>query len=323
MERRSVPPPPTLEPDLGPRTTDNPFDETRFVAGVDGTKLFVRSSQDSPPQALRSYFCDGIGCDGFIWKYLFERIHAVTELTHWHYRGHGRSAFPLDAERCSIEDNAGDLNAVRAELSGPLGAGHVGKQGDVLFGHSMGVQVALEAYHREPDNVRAMVLLCGSSGKVTHTFRNVPILEALLPPLTRFVEKYPDVIRAAWSRVPHEMALKIALKMGDFDSENFKLENVLPYMEHMSNVDIPFFLRMLASAGVHSADEHLAAIKVPVLVLAGENDTFTPAWLSRQMAERIPNAEYVEIKGGSHVSPIEQPTLVADHVDEFLRKHLA
>lgn len=316
MERRSVPPPPILESDSTSRTEGTSFDETRFVAGVDGTKLFVRSSQDVPPKALRSYFCDGIGCDGFIWKYLFPPVHAVTELSHWHYRGHGRSAFPADAGRCTIEDNAGDLNAVRSELSA---ATH---QGDVLFGHSMGVQVALEAYHRAPENVRAMVLLCGSSGKVTHTFRNVPILEALLPPLSRFVDKYPDVIRAVWSRVPHEMALKIALKMGDFDSEHFKLENVLPYMEHMSNVDIPFFLRMLASAGAHSAEAHLAAINVPVLVVAGENDTFTPAWLSRQMAESIPNAEYVEVKGGSHVSPIEQPQLVCDQVDTFLRKHL-
>lgn len=321
MERRSVPPPPILESDSIPRSTGAPFDETRFVAGVDGTKLFVRSSQDAPPKPLRSYFCDGIGCDGFIWKYLFERIHAVTELSHWHYRGHGRSAFPANAERCTVEDNARDLNAVRTALSAPRASAGKG-QGDVLFGHSMGVQVALEAYHYAPENVRAMVLLCGSSGKVTHTFRNVPILEALLPPLSRFVDKYPDVIRAVWSRVPHEMALKIALKMGDFDSEHFKLENVLPYMEHMSNVDIPFFLRMLASAGEHSADVHLPSIDVPVLVVAGENDTFTPAWLSRQMAESIPGAEYVEVKGGSHVSPIEQPQLVADHVDAFLRKHL-
>ena len=318
MERRSVPPPPILEADSTHRTAESPFDETRFVTGIDGTKLFVRSSQDEPQKPLRSYFCDGIGCDGFIWKYLFPKIHAITELSHWHYRGHGRSAFPADAERCTVEDNAGDLNAVRAELS------QSGKkpQGDVLIGHSMGVQVALEAYHRAPQNVKAMVLLCGSSGKVTHTFRNVPILEALLPPLSRFVDKYPDVIRAVWSRVPHEMALKIALKMGDFDSEHFKLENVLPYMEHMSNVDIPFFLRMLAAAGVHSAEANLPAIRVPVLVVAGENDTFTPAWLSRQMAESIPNAEYLEVKGGSHVSPVEQPQLVTEHVEAFLRKHL-
>lgn len=320
MERRSVPPPPILESDLVPGPTDTPFDETRFVAGVDGTRLFVRSSQDSPPKALRAYFCDGIGCDGFIWKYLFDRVHTFTDLSHWHYRGHGRSAFPADAERCTIEDNAGDLNAVRTEMSGPA---VTPRQGDVLFGHSMGVQVTLEAYHRAPQNVRAMVLVCGSTGKVTHTFRNVPILEALLPPLSRFVDKYPDVIRAVWSRVPHEMALKIALKMGDFDSEHFKLENVLPYMQHMSNVDIPFFLRMLASAGAHSADAHLDRVDVPVLVIAGENDTFTPAWLSRQMAERIPGAEYVEVKGGSHVSPIEQPELVVDKVEAFLRKHLA
>ena len=315
MERRSVPPPPILESDVAPRTADPPFDETRFVPGTDGTRLFVRSTRGVPPKALRSYFCDGIGCDGFIWKYLFDRIHTVTELSHWHYRGHGRSAFPVDAERCTIEDNARDFNAVRKVLS-------AGRRGDVLFGHSMGVQVALEAYHAAPENVRALVLVCGSSGKVTHTFRNVPILEALLPPLSRFVEKYPDVIRAVWSRVPHEMALKIALKMGDFDSEHFKLENVLPYMEHMSNVDIPFFLRMLASAGAHSADAYLAAIDVPVLVIAGENDTFTPAWLSRQMAESIPGAEYVEVKGGSHVSPIEQPDLVGARIDAFLRKHL-
>lgn len=309
---RSVPPPPVLE---GEPSHDgaSPFTDSRFVAGVDGTRLFVRSSRGNQP--LRAFFCDGIGCDGFIWKYLFPLVREHTELTHWHYRGHGRSAFPADVERCTIDDNAGDLNKVRAAESKT-------GEGDILFGHSMGVQVVLEAYHRAPERVRAMVLLCGSSGKVTHTFRNVPILEAILPPVSRLVDKYPDVIRAVWSRVPHEMALRIALKMGDFDSEHFKLENVLPYMEHMSNVDIPFFLRMLRSAGEHSANQTLSEIKVPVLVVAGENDTFTPAWLSREMAENIPDVDYLEIKGGSHVAPIEQPERVGEAVDAFLRKLL-
>jgi pimeloyl-ACP methyl ester carboxylesterase len=256
-------------------------------------------------------FCDGILCDGFIWKYLWDELAAVCDVAHWHYRGHGRSGAPVDKAQIDIAAHAVDLKAVRD---------HLGDPPCVLVGHSMGTQVALEEWRRYPENIRGMVLLCGSFGKVTQSFRGMPILDMILPKVMDIVDKQPDIVRAVWSRIPPEMALKAALLARDVDPSHVRREDMLPYLKHMTHVDFPMFLRMLRAAGEHSAEEWLGEINVPVLVVAGEKDTFTPPSLSTVMAERIPGAELLMVTGGSHVAPIEQPELVGERIRAFVTR---
>ncbi len=249
-------------------------------------------------------------CDGFIWKYAWAELSQMLPVVHWHYRGHGRSAAPADPDRIDIAAHAADLDAVRR---------HVGDPPCVLFGHSMGCQVALEAYRSRPDDVRGLVLLCGSSGNVTSTFHGMPLLDLILPSLLGVAQRMPDVVRALWTRVPSKLALNIALKAGEIDPDHVRAEDFLPYLSHMTHVDFPMFLRMLRAAGEHSARDLLPKIEVPVLVVAGERDTFTPPYLAREMAEAIPRGELVVVPGGTHVAAIEQPGLVNSAIETFLR----
>jgi pimeloyl-ACP methyl ester carboxylesterase len=256
-------------------------------------------------------FCDGILCDGFIWKYLWGELAERCDVAHWHYRGHGRSGAPIDKSRIDIAAHAADLKGVRDDL---------GDRPCVLLGHSMGTQVALEEWRRYPKNVKGLVLLCGSYGKVTQSFRGMPILDMILPKLMDIVDKQPEIVRAIWSRIPPEVALKAALLARDVDPTNVRREDMLPYLKHMTHVDFRMFLRMLRAAGDHSAEEWLGEVDVPVLVVAGEKDTFTPPSLSEWMAERIPNAELLMVAGGSHVAPIEQPELVRERIRAFVER---
>jgi len=95
---------------------------------------------------------------------------------------------------------------------------------------------------------------------------------------------------------------------------------MLPYLKHMTHVDFPMFLRMLRAAGDHSAEDYLAKVDVPVLILAGEKDTFTPSSLSTFMGEQIPKAELVVVEGGTHVAPIEQPELFREKIRTFVER---
>ena len=281
------------------------------VVADDGTRLFVRSRDGEPGAGdVRAFLCDGVACDGFIWKYLWDDLAKVAPVTHWHYRGHGRSAPPADPDRIGITDHAADLWRVREALGDPP---------CVLIGHSMGCQVLLEEYRAHPKNVRGLVLLCGSSGKVTSTFHGGPILEKILPRVQDLVNKSPDLVRAIWSRLPVEMALKIALKMGEVDAENIRPEDLMPYLTHMTSVDVPMFLRMVQAAGEHTAEDLLPNIAVPTLIIAGERDTFTPSYLALAMQKKIPGAELLMIERGSHVAPIEQPRRVDDRIAQFFR----
>lgn len=300
--------PPKTEPP--PPSSAQVVGETHaFVRAADGTRLFARSvpGPEGVPHAL---FCDGILCDGFIWKYLWPALAGEIPLTHWHYRGHGRSAPPSDPDRIGIRAHADDLRAVRA---------HLGDPPCVLVGHSMGCQVALEAYHATPKNVAGLVLLCGSFGRVTSTFRGVPILELVLPKLLDAVEKAPDLARAIWSRIPAETAVKLAMSVRDIDPARVNVADMVPYVQHMTHVDFPMFLRMLRAAGEHSASEYLSDIQVPTLIVAGERDTFTPAFLAERMAEAIPGAELMIVKEGTHVAPLEAPDAVNGRIREFFR----
>jgi pimeloyl-ACP methyl ester carboxylesterase len=267
-------------------------------------------SAGHPPGSVRAILSDGVLCDGFIWKYLWDDLAQAVPLVHWHYRGHGRSAPPADPQRVDVGALAEDLGAVRR---------HVGDPPCVLVGHSLGCQVALEAYRQRPDGVRALVLLCGSFGNVTSTFHGGPLLDLVLPQLLDVAEKMPDVVRALWSRLPPRLSLKVALRAGEIDPERVHPEDILPYLSHMTHVDFPMFLRMLRAAGEHSAGDLLARIDVPVLVVAGERDTFTPAFLAQAMAGAIPKGELLMVQNGTHVAPLEQPGLINGRILAFLR----
>jgi pimeloyl-ACP methyl ester carboxylesterase len=263
--------------------------------------------------ALHIVLCDGIACDGFIWKYLWNDLAEIAPVVHWHYRGHGRSAQPKDRDRVDVKAHAEDLAAVRR---------HVGDPPCVLFGHSMGVQVVLEQMREHRDKVRGLVLVCGSFGKVTHTFKGVPILEMILPKLVRAVRKNEGVARAIVSRISPEIALKVALRAGDLDPERIHPEDFAPYIQHVRSMDFSLFLRMLAAAGEHSAEDLLPSIDVPTLIIAGERDSFTPPYLAEWMAERIPGAELFVVKPGTHVAPLEQPEVVKARIQEFFRARI-
>jgi len=91
----------------------------------------------------------------------------------------------------------------------------------------------------------------------------------------------------------------------------------------MTHVDFAMFLKMLRAAGEHSAEEYLKDIDVPVLIIAGEKDTFTPGSLSTWMAEQIPGSELLVVPAGTHVAPIEQPELVKSRIKAFVERAAA
>jgi len=62
----------------------------------------------------------------------------------------------------------------------------------------------------------------------------------------------------------------------------------------------------------------LGRIRIPVLVVAGEDDQITPAAGMRSMAEAIPGARFVLIPEAGHLTPLEQPAAVTEAIREFL-----
>ncbi|MBX3275979.1 MAG: alpha/beta hydrolase [Sandaracinaceae bacterium] len=280
-----------------------------FATASDGTRLFWGVRGEGPPVVLN----DGIGCDGFAWKYLGPHLAETHATVHWHYRAHGRSGLPADPGRIDVPAHARDLLSV-------LDAHDIDRA--VLVGHSMGTQVALEAYRLAPERVRALILVCGSYGKVTATFHGSDMLKQVLPGIIDAVERRRGLARALWGRIPAGLAFHIARLSKEVDSLSIREEDFRPYMEHVASMEPQLFLGMLRCAGEHTAEDILSRIDVPTLVVAAERDTFTPAILAEHMAEAIPDAELFMLKGASHAAPIEQPVAIQLRIDKFLRERL-
>jgi pimeloyl-ACP methyl ester carboxylesterase len=248
-------------------------------------------------------------CDGYIYRYLWDDLAEQLPVAHFHYRGHGRSGLPVDREQVDVVAHAADMNAVRE---------HLGDPEVVLLGHSLGTQVCLEAYRARPERVKALVLLCGSFGRITHTFKGSDMLSSVLPGVLDFSSRHPRLLRALWARLPVRAAIKIGVMMGDIDPTKVRVEDVEPYFRHAVHVDFQLFVRMLRDAGEHSAEDLLQQIRVPTLVVAGSKDTFTPPEVSVAMADSIPGARLFLIPGGSHILPLEERAQLGEVLRDFL-----
>ncbi len=61
-------------------------------------------------------------------------------------------------------------------------------------------------------------------------------------------------------------------------------------------------------------------IEAPALVIHGADDVIIPVENGRRLAERLPNAEYVELADHGHNLPLEDPATFAELVLRFLNK---
>ena len=282
--------------------------ETGFAEGADGTRIHWSALGNGAPALV---CCDGIGCDGFAWKYVVRDFAPRHRIVRWHYRGHGRSGIPQDPARVGFDDISSDLQAV-LRASGTKDA--------VLLGHSMGVQVALEHHRRHPEQVLGLVLICGSHGLPLDTFHDSRAMKIMLPSLIAAAERYPQAMNLIWRLLAGgELAYQFATHL-EVNGRMVRRDDFAPYFRHLSGMDPHLFLGMLKHASEHSAYDHLPHVRVPTLIVAGTHDTFTPYWLSEELHARIPGSELLTVPGGSHVAPIEQPELIALRLEKFLAR---
>lgn len=290
-------------PDGGSR-----FFHQSFFTTDDGAPLWFEERGDG--RGIPAVLNDGLGCDGFIWRYLWEPLTAQRRVMHWNYRGHGKSGVPTDATRIGVEFTCDDMARLMDHTKIDRG---------VIFGHSMGVQVALEFHRRYPQRVAGLVLLCGSYGTPLDTWHDHSLMRIAFPRLRAMVEKFPDVAKLITSKL---LRTELAVEFGIRTELNPILLNhndFHPYMEHLAKMHPLYFVRTLDSLKDHSALDHLPQVNVPTLVVGGEIDKFTPVWLSQRMAEHLPQAKYLFVPGGSHTAPLERPGLVNDEIEQFLK----
>lgn len=299
------------------------FPKDRCVVSFDGTHIaytFLGKHQLGAPTAV---LCAGYCCPDNFWRYLVPALARRYRVLVWNYRGAGVSGLPREpgyrARNYTVEDFAIDRYA--RDLKEILDHERIDEI--VLIGHSMGVQVCLESYRLMPERVGAIVSVTGPYSSPLRTFYNSTLMPRIFPVARTAINLFPRPARSLWravfrSRLPHPAAIRVGAL-----GPKAKAEDMRPYYEHMAELDPLVMMKMAEAMHRHSAEDLLRRIQAPVLVLVGDRDNFTPPWLGRVMASRIPVAELIVVRDGTHGAIIEQPKVVNKYVLDFLARHLS
>jgi len=270
-----------------------------FVHAEDGTRLHweVWGAPAGEPLLL----VHGLGADHRGWLLQRRALGARYRCIVFDNRGVGSSDKPVGPY--DLEVMAGD--ALRVLAAAGFSSAHV-------LGVSMGGILAQILGVRAPEHVRSLTLACTAC-------RHLPWRRELL---------------AEWIETAERDG------MGAFVRENMRwlmgqrsLRRVWPLATILAplvaNVPPHGFAaqaRAILAMDDDVADE-LKAIRVPTLVTVGSQDILTPRGDSLELAERIPGADLVVIRGGAHMVQAEHAgtfnRVVLDHLDAASGAHAA
>lgn len=290
----------------------------RAVTTDDGARIAytLLGPADAPVIAL----CSGFLCPDTWWAVLAPALaDAGYRVLLFHYRGVASSSLPrepgwhgrgLGHRELSIERFAGDLATV---------ADHEGIEELVLIGHSMGSQVALESYRRMPGRVRGIVSVTGPYASPVRTLYGVDKLGVVLYGATMAAFKLipPPLVRRTW-RLAWKLPLTRLAKLGGVVAPRCPDEGLMTFFEHGERVDPYVAMATTSGMHAHSAEDVLPDIDVPVLVVVGGRDPFSPPELGEHMVERIPDATLRVHPLASHGALLEYPEQVNGWILDFL-----
>lgn len=278
------------------------------ASAVDGEPLryAVHGAGAGAPILVHNGLVSSIGH----WRFFVPHFAARHPVVTWDYRGHGGGPAPRDPASCSVARFADDGHAVlRAAGLAPA----------VVAGLSFGVQVALEHVRRHPDDVRALVLICGTAG---HPFDRVS-RSALARRLTAGAARafgrsgrLGSALLGLSARTP--LAREIGYLTGGAHRELCPREVLDDLFAHVAAMDPRVVGAVVAAYLEHSAADLLSDIAVPTLIIAGDRDQLTPLAVAETMHRRIRGSRLVVFPGHSHLVQVERPREVHAAVDEFL-----
>ncbi|KAF0217746.1 MAG: pimelyl-acyl-carrier protein methyl ester [Geobacteraceae bacterium] len=266
-----------------------------FVESVRGVNIYYEGIGDGPPLV----FLHGWSMSGRVWRFQAEELASAYRVITLDLRGHGLSA--VSGEAIAMEDFARDVTALfdRLDLT------HA-----TLIGWSMGVQVALAAYHAVRSRLAALVLVSG-----TPLFTASADYPHGLPPTeakgmgVRLKRDYHKSMGEFFRRM--FAADELSREQENRIARGIVMEGKLPDPEAARRS-----LETLATADLRAV---LASVDLPVLLIHGGSDTICLPAASRYMAERLPNARLKILEGLGHAPFLSRPAEFNAIVKEFLQ----
>jgi 3-oxoadipate enol-lactonase len=237
-------------------------------------------------------FLHGVGGGKAVWDRQVEHFTALGyHCAAWDQPGYGQAAMVEPYEWQTLAGALKDL---------------VGGQKPVLVGHSMGGLVAQEFYARYPESVAALALCFTSAAFAAGTDFARAFVAARIGPLDAgktMEEIAKDVMPAQRGRVSDAQGLARAERI-------------------MAAVPPATYRKAIHLVTTFDRREDLPKVAVPSLLVAGSDDVTAPPQMMERMAQKIPGAEFVVLRGCGHLGPMDQPEAFNKVLESFLRRRL-
>lgn len=208
-------------------------------------------------------------------------------------RDSGRSS-TYKGEEYSIADMAGDMIAVLDDL---------GLESTNVIALSMGGFIAQELALAVPDRIRKMMLISTGPGVGGYPPDSELLIamfdnDGLGPEAT--TRKVVEMLSGpGWAESnPRLVSLAVRKRLRD------------PYDEEA------FGRQWIAAMGFSSIDR-LEQMRVPTLLLHGEQDVLIPFKNGETLATGIPDAKLVSMEGAGHLLPMERPAETMQTIQDF------
>ena len=223
----------------------------------------------------------GIGSNSRSWRRQLAALSSDFKVIAWDTPGFGKSADP-EADTPSIRYYANSLRDLFDQTQLPNA---------IVLGHSLGGLIAQEFYRCFPERVRSLILADTTQGGARNLDQRLHMIRTMIPSAL------------ARERAPHLL------------SKGAPQELVDEAIDIMSGVRRPGY--EFAAIAMAQSDTRgvLDDIRVPLLMIWGEDDEITPMWPewpARSRLEVIPNA--------GHLCYIEQPERFNTIVREWAEK---
>ena len=172
---------------------------------------------------------------------------------------------------------------------------HFGVEKIHLVGLSMGGRIARNVALRWPERVQSLTLVSTSPGFDAMSSEDV----------MRFVTERK-------TRTPETVRKLIGSRA--------RPEAFDQLWESVTQTREESYRKTLEASVAQDRGAPIENIRVPTLVVAGDEDTVYPPEMARDVARRIPGAELVMIKGAGHLVNLERPGRFNEVVMDFLKR---
>lgn len=246
------------------------------------------SGRKGSPVVMLSH---SLGSSLIMWDPQMKALEPNFQLLRYDIRGHGGSEAPPGPYTLELlgEDAIGLLDALR------IGQVH-------WLGLSMGGMVGQAVALNHPKRLKSLAL-CDTAG-------------AIAPGAQPIWQERFDAVREKGVRSQAEQTMERWFTPS-FLRQNPSMLEVI--QKQFLATPAQSYLGCIEAIRKLNYLDRLSEIKIPTLIMVGEDDPGTPISASKAIQEKIPNSKLIIIKSARHLSNVEQPEAFNSNLLTFLK----